>query len=105
MVFLSWKPLGEPDPAVANLALGVVLIAVFLIQAAFNGWQDWSSSRVMQSITAMLPASCLVLRETGTQTEISATDLVLGDVLLLTAGGRIPADVRYVRVSSDCRPI
>ncbi|CAK7204361.1 hypothetical protein SEUCBS139899_007116 [Sporothrix eucalyptigena] len=101
LVFLSWKPLGEPAPAVANLALGIVLIAVFLIQAAFNGWQDWSSSRVMQSITAMLPASCHVLRENGTQTEISASDLVPGDVLLLTAGDRIPADVRYVRVSHD----
>ncbi|CAK7227350.1 hypothetical protein SBRCBS47491_006539 [Sporothrix bragantina] len=101
LVFLSWKPLGEPNPAVANLALGIVLIAVFLIQAAFNGWQDWSSSRVMQSITAMLPASCHVIRDNGTQTEISASDLVPGDVLLLTAGDRIPADVRYVRVSHD----
>ncbi|KAL1888732.1 hypothetical protein Sste5346_009357 [Sporothrix stenoceras] len=101
LVFLSWKPLGEPAPAVANLALGIVLIAVFLIQAAFNGWQDWSSSRVMQSITAMLPASCHVLRENGTQTEIAASELVPGDVLLLTAGDRIPADVRYVRVSHD----
>ncbi|CAK7235778.1 hypothetical protein SCUCBS95973_009383 [Sporothrix curviconia] len=101
LVFLSWKPLGEPNPAVANLALGIVLIAVFLIQAAFNGWQDWSSSRVMQSITAMLPASCHVLRENGTQMEISASELVPGDVLLLTAGDRIPADVRYVRVSHD----
>lgn len=101
LVFLSWKPLGEPSPAVANLALGIVLIAVFLIQAAFNGWQDWSLSRVMQSITAMLPASCHVLRENGTQTEIGASELVPGDVLLLTAGDRIPADVRYVRVSHD----
>ncbi|KJR83256.1 sodium/potassium-transporting ATPase subunit alpha [Sporothrix schenckii 1099-18] len=101
LVFLSWKPLGEPAPAVANLALGIVLIAVFLLQAAFNGWQDWSSSRVMQSITAMLPASCHVLRENGIQTEIAAADLVPGDVLLLTAGDRIPADVRYVRVSHD----
>ena len=40
LVFISWKPLGEPSPQVANLALGVVLIAVFLIQAAFNGYQD-----------------------------------------------------------------
>ena len=54
LVFISWKPLGQP-PAVANLALGIVLAAVFVIQAAFNAWQDFSSSRVMNSITSMLP--------------------------------------------------
>lgn len=48
LVFIAWKPLGHP-PAVANLALACVLIAVFVIQAAFNAWQDWSSSRVMVS--------------------------------------------------------
>jgi sodium/potassium-transporting ATPase subunit alpha len=54
LVFVSWKPLGDP-PAVANLALAAVLIAVWLIQAAFNAWQDWSTSRVMASIGTMLP--------------------------------------------------
>ena len=54
LVFIAWKPLGNP-PAVANLALALVLIAVWLIQAAFNAWQDWSTSRVMASIGTMLP--------------------------------------------------
>ncbi|KAJ5950048.1 hypothetical protein N7454_001632 [Penicillium verhagenii] len=99
LVFISWKPLGEP-PAVANLALGIVLIAVFAIQAAFNAWQDYSSSRVMASITAMLPESCTVLRG-GARVEMSATDLVPGDVLIIKAGNKIPADVRFAEVSHD----
>ncbi|KAI5460689.1 putative H /K ATPase alpha subunit [Mariannaea sp. PMI_226] len=99
LVFISWKPLGDP-PAVANLALGIVLIAVFLIQAAFNGWQDWSSSRVMNSITAMLPESSIVLRD-GVQTEIDAANIVPGDVIFIKPGNRIPADVRFIEVSSD----
>ena len=44
LVTITYKPLGEP-PATANLALAIVLFAVFVIQAIFNGWQDWSSSR------------------------------------------------------------
>lgn len=36
LVFISWKPLGEP-PAVANLALGIVLALVFAIQAMVGG--------------------------------------------------------------------
>jgi sodium/potassium-transporting ATPase subunit alpha len=101
LVFVSWKPLGEP-PAQANLALAIVLLAVFFIQAAFNAWQDWSSSRVMASISTMLPDSCLVLRD-GARSTISATDIVPGDVLFIKAGNKLPADVRFVEISSDAK--
>jgi sodium/potassium-transporting ATPase subunit alpha len=101
LVFVSWKPLGEP-PAVANLALAIVLLAVFFIQAAFNAWQDWSSSRVMASISTMLPDSCLVLRD-GTQATVIASDIVPGDILCIRSGNKLPADVRFVEISSDAK--
>jgi P-type E1-E2 ATPase len=101
LVFVSWKPLGQP-PAQANLALAIVLLAVFFIQAAFNAWQDWSSSRVMASITTMLPDSCLVLRD-GAQVTVMASDIVPGDVLFIKSGNKLPADVRFVEISSDAK--
>jgi P-type E1-E2 ATPase len=99
LVFVSWKPLGDP-PAQANLALACVLIAVWIIQAAFNAWQDWSTSRVMASIGTMLPDQCLVMRN-GSQASVSALDLVPGDVIVIKQGNKLPADVRFVEVSSD----
>lgn len=102
LVFVSWKPLGEPAPAVANLALGIVLIAVFVIQAAFNAWQDWSSSRVMASITTMLPDNCIILRD-GVQATVLASEVVPGDILYIKAGNKLPADVRFVEISSDAK--
>lgn len=99
LVFVSWKPLGQP-PSVANLALAIVLLAVFIIQAAFNAWQDWSSSQVMASITAMLPEDTLVLRNSTVATVI-ATNLVPGDIVYLKAGNKLPADIRFIEVSSD----
>jgi sodium/potassium-transporting ATPase subunit alpha len=101
LVFVSWEPLGEP-PQVANLALAIVLLAVFFIQAAFNAWQDWSSSRVMASITTMLPDNCLVLRD-GTQVTVVASEIVPGDVLYIKSGNKLPADVRFVEISSDAK--
>ncbi|KAH8589244.1 hypothetical protein B0O99DRAFT_692649 [Bisporella sp. PMI_857] len=101
LVFVAWKPLGQP-PALANLALAIVLLAVFFIQAAFNAWQDWSSSRVMASITTMLPDSCLVLRD-GAQTTVVASDIVPGDILYLKSGNKLPADVRFIEISSDAK--
>lgn len=101
LVFVSWKPLGQP-PAQANLALGIVLFAVFVIQAAFNAWQDWSSSRVMASITTMLPDDCLMLRD-GNQVTVVANEIVPGDFLYIKSGNKLPADVRFVEISSDAR--
>lgn len=101
LVFVAWRPLGDP-PAQANLALAVVLLAVFFIQAGFNMWQDWSSSRVMASIKTMLPDECHVLRE-GAQVALFAAELVPGDILLVRAGNKLPADVRFIQVSSDTK--
>uniref|UniRef100_A0A2D3UNA7 Related to PMR1-Ca++-transporting P-type ATPase located in Golgi n=1 Tax=Ramularia collo-cygni TaxID=112498 RepID=A0A2D3UNA7_9PEZI len=102
LVFIAWKPLGNPNPAVANLALAIVLVAVWLIQAGFSFWQDFSSSRVMASITQMLPEECIVLRD-GTQVKVDGRDVVPGDLLKITIGNKLPADVRFVEVSSDAR--
>jgi sodium/potassium-transporting ATPase subunit alpha len=102
LVFIAWKPLGEPNPAVANLALAIVLVAVWLIQAAFSFWQDFSSSRVMASITQMLPEECIVIRD-GAQVRLDGRDVVPGDILKITIGNKLPADVRFIEVSSDAR--
>ncbi|KAF2768038.1 calcium ATPase [Teratosphaeria nubilosa] len=102
LVFVAWKPLGEPDPAVANLALAIVLVIVWLAQAFFSFYQDFSSSRVMDSISGMLPDECIVLRD-GTQQRIDGRDVVPGDMLRITLGNKLPADVRFVEVSSDAR--
>ncbi|CAM1502313.1 Fc.00g042970.m01.CDS01 [Cosmosporella sp. VM-42] len=101
LVFIAWRPLGDP-PAVANLALAIVLLAVFLIQAAFNVWQDWSSSRVMASIKTMLPEYCQVIRN-GQEETLFADQIVPGDILLIKAGNKLPADVRFIKTSSDAK--
>jgi sodium/potassium-transporting ATPase subunit alpha len=102
LVTITYEPLGKPNPAQANLALAIVLYAVFVIQALFNAWQDWSSSRTMASISGMLPDDCFVLRD-GNRVELQAVDLVPGDILYIKSGNKLPADVRFVEVSSDAK--
>jgi sodium/potassium-transporting ATPase subunit alpha len=43
LVFIAWKPLGDP-PAIANLALAIVLAIVWAVQAAFAFYQGRSLS-------------------------------------------------------------
>jgi sodium/potassium-transporting ATPase subunit alpha len=60
------------------------------------------SSQVMKSIHSMLPANCIVLRD-GEKKQIAASDLVIGDLVVLSLGIKVPADLRLVEVSSDLK--
>ena len=86
------KPLGEP-PAPSNLALAVVLLIVVALQAVFNAQQDYSTSRILESISGMLPAEVTVLRN-GAITRIPSAELVPGDIVDLSLGQKVPADLR-----------
>jgi sodium/potassium-transporting ATPase subunit alpha len=96
------KPLGNPHPQASNLALAVVLLVVVVLQAIFNAWQDFSTSRVMASIQDMLPDDVAVLRD-GVQTTIPAASLVPGDLVQIVMGQKVPADVKLIDVSGDLR--
>ena len=89
---LAWRPIGNP-PDPTNLGLGVLLIFVILLQASFSAFQDWSSSQVMKSIKNMMPSSATVVRN-GKEKKIAVEELVVGDVVCLLYGQKVPADVR-----------
>lgn len=96
------KPLGEPAPQASNLALAVVLLIVVVVQAVFNAWQDFSTSRVMASIKGMLPSAVAVLRD-GKQVTVPAIDLVTGDLVFVGMGQKVPADLRLMECSGDLK--
>lgn len=83
-------------------ALAIVLLAVFFIQAGFAMFQDWSTSRVMSSIKDMLPEHCQVTRD-GQLVRLPAEVLVPGDVVSIKSGNKLPADVRFIDISSDAK--
>ena len=50
----------------------------------------------------MLPDQCPVMRD-GAQAIVIASEIVPGDVLPIKAGNKLPADVRFLRTSSDAK--
>ncbi|SPO31883.1 K, P-type ATPase [Ustilago trichophora] len=99
--FISWKPLGNP-PQAYNLALAIVVLIVIFFQALFNAFQDWSTQKVMNSILHLLPENAVVIRD-GEHRTISAADLVVGDVCVLSTGNKVPADMRIIKASADLK--
>jgi sodium/potassium-transporting ATPase subunit alpha len=77
------------------------LIVIFF-QAAFSALQDWSAQKVMDSILNLLPESAVVIRD-GQPKSISSTELVVGDVVQLTTGQKVPADMRIIKASNDLK--
>ncbi|PWY98405.1 putative K, P-type ATPase [Testicularia cyperi] len=100
--FISWKPLGNPNPQAYNLALAIVVLIVIFFQAIFNAFQDWSTQKVMNSILHLLPENAIVVRD-GEQKSIPSAELVDGDVVILSTGNKVPADMRIIKASPDLR--
>src|SRR5512143_818859 len=75
--------------------LGVVIWAVVLANAAFSFWQERRTQRAMTALKQLLPAHARVIRD-GQEQEISASEVVVGDLLVLAEGDNIPADARVV---------
>ncbi|CCG83761.1 protein of unknown function [Taphrina deformans PYCC 5710] len=101
LTFISWKPLGSP-PAEATLALAIVLLAVNAVQAFFNAYQDYSTAKTMSSIGSLLPSDCVIVRD-DTNITVKSENLVVGDLVRITMGIKIPADLRLTEASADLR--
>lgn len=56
----------------------------------------------MSSIKDMLPIECDVIRD-GQLVHLNAADIVPGDVVSVKAGNKLPADMRFIKVSSDVK--
>ena len=85
---------------VENLYLGVVLVAVVVFTGLFTYFQEKQSSNLMESFKSMMPDRCTVVRD-GKPAEVNAEDLVVGDIVMLKAGDRVPADLRILTCSDD----
>jgi len=99
--FVCWRPLSNP-PSPTNLALAVLVLIVIFFQAAFTALQDWSTSRVMSSILNLIPSECVVLRD-GKTMKVRTSELVTGDIVQLSMGNKVPADMRLIETSGDLR--
>ncbi|XP_026513790.1 sodium/potassium-transporting ATPase subunit alpha-2 [Terrapene carolina triunguis] len=91
----------EDEPANDNLYLGVVLAAVVIVTGCFSYYQEAKSSKIMDSFKNMVPQQALVIRE-GEKIQINAENVVVGDLVEVKGGDRVPADLRIIS-SHGCK--
>ncbi|NMF87468.1 cation-translocating P-type ATPase [Aromatoleum petrolei] len=81
--------------AIGELKDALVILTVVVLNASLGFWQEHRAERTLSALKDMLAARARVRRD-GRQMEVDATSLVPGDVVLLEAGDRVPADGRLL---------
>jgi magnesium-transporting ATPase (P-type) len=76
-----------------------VILGVVLINAFIGVIQEGKAEKALDSIRAMLSPKAMVRRD-GHKLTLDATLLVPGDIVLLKAGDRVPADLRLLESHS-----
>lgn len=77
------EPLWEP----------LAILVAILITAGVGFWQDWSAKKQFDSLNKVSDDELIKVVREGKVTEVPKCDLCPGDVVILSAGDEIPADI------------
>ena len=76
-------------------AEGIVILIIIVINAVISIVQEKKAADAVEALRNMNAPMANVIRD-GTVKQIPSSDLVVGDVIYLEAGGIVPADIRLI---------
>jgi Ca2+-transporting ATPase len=85
--------------AIKEWSTGVLLILITVLNAVVGLRQEGKAESAMNALKAMVKASARVRRD-GSEAEIPAEEVVVGDIVVLEAGDDVPADGRIIQASA-----
>ncbi|MBL8927417.1 MAG: cation-translocating P-type ATPase, partial [Pseudonocardia sp.] len=85
--------------AIGQWSTGAVLVALTVLNAVVGLRQEGKAESAMNALKSLTKRSARVRRD-GVEAEIPAEQVVLGDLVLLSAGDDVAADGRIIRASS-----
>jgi len=85
--------------AIKEWSTGVLLILITVLNAVVGLRQEGKAQSAMNALQAMVKATARVRRD-GSEAEIPAEEVVVGDIVVLEAGDDVAADGRIIEASS-----
>ncbi|MEO8496772.1 MAG: HAD-IC family P-type ATPase [Planctomycetota bacterium] len=73
----------------------VAIVVVIVLNAAIGFFTEWKAQRALSALQKQAVSMAQVIRD-GAASEIPAAELVPGDLVILAAGARVPADGRII---------
>ena len=79
-------------PSYAN----IIVIAILIIASTLlDFFEEYRSNRAAEKLKELVATNCVVIRD-GKEVEIPVKEVTLGDIVKLSAGSMIPADLRVI---------
>jgi calcium-translocating P-type ATPase len=80
-----------------KIADSLIIFGVVVLNTLIGFIQEWKAHRTIKALSAMVPRQTTVMRDNDLQM-VHASQIVPGDIVVLQAGDRIPADLRLFSV-------
>ncbi|HIW31563.1 MAG TPA: calcium-translocating P-type ATPase, SERCA-type [Candidatus Paenibacillus intestinavium] len=77
----------------------ITILAIIVINAVLGFVQEYRAERSLLALKEMSAPMAKVLRD-GKQISIAAKEVVVGDIVLIESGDRIPADIRFLQANN-----
>ncbi|MDQ1855462.1 magnesium-translocating P-type ATPase [Chryseobacterium sp. WLY505] len=85
-------PVGEKD-----FTTSIIISVMLLFSTVLRFIQEFRSNKAAEALKKMVKTSCLTKRKFNESEEIEITEIVPGDIIILSAGDMVPADCRILK--------
>lgn len=79
-----------------------VILGVVILNSIVGSIQEYKAEKIAETLKKMVPSSAKVIRD-NTEVEIPSKELVPGDIIILKAGDKVPADCRLIEELIDIK--
>ncbi|WGQ11416.1 magnesium-translocating P-type ATPase [Pedobacter gandavensis] len=88
---------GLAEEAERDYKTVIVVGLMVVLSSLLRFWQEFSSNRAAEALKSMVKTTATVLRKENGKEEVELKALVPGDLVFLSAGDMVPADLRLIQ--------
>ncbi|MGL4739318.1 MAG: calcium-translocating P-type ATPase, PMCA-type [Sarcina sp.] len=99
--FITWVLLAATviSGLMGDVADAITICVIVILNAVLGFIQEFKTEKSLDALKAMAAPTCKVLRD-GNVIVISANEITLGDIIILEAGDRVPADGEFLETTN-----